>query len=91
MDEQTMFELLEVYDAVRGLEKIEEMLIGETIGVGHGEGILGNLSYVSEIIKRHSPVFTPDEDYEKSYFWKVLDDEEMDNRRKARILLAIAH
>ena len=51
MDEQTMFELLEIYEAVRGLEKIEEMLIGETIGVGHGEGILGNLSYVSEIIK----------------------------------------
>ena len=50
MDEQTMFELLEMYDAVNELEKVEIMLIGESVGIGPGEGIMGNLSYVTEII-----------------------------------------
>ena len=90
MDEQTMFELLEVYDAVNDLREVEEMLVGESIGVGPGEGIMGNLLYVSEIIARHSPVYCPDVDYDKTYFCRVLEDEEMDNHRKARILLGIA-
>lgn len=91
MDERTMFELLEVYDAVNELHKVEKMLVGIETGVGPGEGILGNLSYVPEIIRRYSPVYTPGVDYEDSYFWKILDDEEMDNHRKARILLGIAN
>lgn len=90
MDEQTMFELLEMYDAVNELEKIEIMLIGESVGIGPGEGIMGNLSYVTEIIKRHSPVYSSGVDYEESYFGKILEDEKMDNHRKARILLGIA-
>ena len=66
MDEQTMFELLEIYDAVNDLREVEKMLVGESIGVGPGEGIMGNLSYVSEIIARHSPVYCPDVDYDKT-------------------------
>jgi hypothetical protein len=57
MDERTMFELLEIYDAAKGVEKIEEMLIGQQTGAGSGEGIVGNLSYVSGIIARYSPVY----------------------------------
>ena len=38
MDEQTMFELLEMYDAVNGLEKIEIMLIGESVALAPGKG-----------------------------------------------------
>ena len=90
MDEQTMFELLEVYDAVNGLEKIEVMLVGESVGVGPGEGIMGSLSYVPEIIRRHSPIYIPGVDYEDSHFGRILEDEKMDNHRKARILLGIA-
>ena len=90
MDERTMFELLEIYDAVNNLELIEEMLIGEVSGAGPGEGIMGSLSYVSGIIARFSPVYLPRADYEVSYFWRTLDDKTMDNHRKARILLGIA-
>ena len=90
MDEQTMFELLEVYDAMNDLREVEEMLVGESIGVGPGEGIMGNLSYVSQIISRYSPLYMPDVDYDKTYYCRVLEDEEMDNHRKARILLGIA-
>jgi hypothetical protein len=89
MDEQTMFELLEMYDAVNGLEKIEIMLIGESVATGPGEGIMGNLSYVTEIIRRHYPIYTPGVNYEDTYFGKILEDEEMDNHRKARVLLGI--
>ena len=87
MDERTMFELLEIYDAVKGVEAIEEMLIGAVTGVGPGEGIVGNLSYVPGIIARFSPVYEPGEDYEESYFWRTLDDDSIDNHRKARFLL----
>ena len=90
MDERTMFELLEIYDAAKGVEEIEEMLIGQIIGAGPGEGIVGNLSYVSGIIARYSPVYGPGEDYEMSYFWRTLDDDSIDNHRKARLLLGIA-
>ena len=44
MDEKTMYELLEVYDAVQDVELIQEMLCGESYGCGYGEGIIGNLS-----------------------------------------------
>ena len=36
MDEQTMFELLEMYDAVNELEKIEIMMTGEPVSTGSG-------------------------------------------------------
>ena len=45
MDERTMFELLEMYDAGEALIQVQEMLIGERYSAGYGEGILGNLSY----------------------------------------------
>ena len=90
MDEQTMFELLEMYDAVNELEEIEVMLVGESVGVGPGEGIMGSLSYVPEIIRWHSPIYIPGADYKDSRFGRILEDEKMDNHRKARILLGIA-
>lgn len=82
MDERTMFELLEVYDAVKGVEKIEEMLCGVSQSCGYGEGIIGNLSYVSEIIRRYSKEVT------SSKFLDLLADKTMDNHQKARLLLA---
>ena len=84
-----MFELLEMHDAVNEFEKIEIMLIGESVSTGPGEGIVGTLSYVSEIIRRYSPIYTPGMDYEDTCFGKILE-KEMDNHKKARILLGIA-
>ena len=39
---------------------------------------------------RHSPLHNEGDDILDSYFGKVLYDKEMDNHRKARILLGIA-
>ena len=57
MDEQTMFELLEVYDAVNDLREVEEMLVGESIGVGPGEekwdkGDYDRHSMIEEVLGR---------------------------------------
>ena len=81
MDERTMYELLEIYDAVTELEKFQEMLIGISVAVGPGEGILGNLSYVAEIILRHSPNLSATE------LETILEDKTLSNRKKARLLL----
>ena len=89
MNEQTMYELLEIRDAVEQLREIELRMTGAMTAVEPGEGIMGDLSYVDEIITRHSPLFIPGTDYEKTLFGKVLEDTEIDNHRKARILLGI--
>lgn len=89
MDEQTMFKLLEIYNATQDIWKIQEMLIGITCDVGYGEGILGALDYAQEVIAKFSPVYNPGEDYEESKFWQILDDREMDNHVKARLLLGL--
>lgn len=81
MDERTMYELLEIYDAVTELEKFQEMLIGVSVAVGPGEGILGNLSYVAEIILRHSPNLSVTE------LETILENDKLSNREKARLLL----
>lgn len=89
MDKQTMYELLEIYDAVQKLYVVDELLTGIQHEAGYGEGILGNLSYVSDIIKRHSPLYRPGEDLEKSEFWQLLENQKIDNRKKAEILLGM--
>jgi len=89
MDEQTMFKLLEIYNATQDIWKIQEMLIGIPCDVGYGEGILGELDYTQEIISKFSPVYDPTEDYEESKFWQILDNREIDNHVKARLLLGL--
>lgn len=81
MDEQTIFELLEIYDAVNELEKLQELLVGISVSVGPGEGILGNLSYVSDIIIRHSALTDTNE------ILQILHNTALDNHAKARILV----
>ncbi len=56
MDERTMFELLEMYDAKEALIQVLDMLIGDRYEAGYGEGIIGNLSYAYDIIARISAV-----------------------------------
>ena len=89
MDERTMFELLEMHDAVEGLWEMMEKLSGVPCGVGPGEGILGDLTYVTDIILRNSPLYNPAEDAEESEFWRILENKVIDNRLKARILLEL--
>ena len=57
MDEKTMFELLEIHDAIDRLYEVERLLIGTCVGTGPGEGIIGDMEYHTiEIIMRHSKI-----------------------------------
>ena len=89
MDERTMFELLEMYDAREALMQIQEMLIGERYDAGYGEGIIGNLSYAYDIIARHSPLREPRRNVEDTRFGQILEDRTIDNHKKARLLLGL--
>ena len=89
MDERTMFELLEMYDAGEALMQVQEMLIGERYSAGYGEGILGNLSYAYDIIARNSPLREPGCDVEVTLFGQILDNKTIDNHKKARLLLGM--
>ena len=89
MDERTMFELLEIYDARDALMRIQEMLIGEEYEAGYGEGIIGNLSYAYDIISRNSPLYDPTRNVEDTRFGQIIEDKAIDNHKKARLLLGL--
>ena len=89
MDERTMFELLEMYDAKEALIQVLDMLIGDRYEAGYGEGIIGNLSYAYDIIARNSPLREPRRDVEVTLFGQILDNKTIDNHRKARLLLGM--
>ena len=87
MDEKTMFELLEIYDAKKELQEDQKM-ISEIRNVDEqGDRIIRGLSYVTSIIARYSPVYHPSKDRSILTFWKIMDDTTIDNHEKARILL----
>ena len=89
MDERTMFELLEMYDAKEALIQVLDMLIGDRYEAGYGEGIMGNLSYAYDIIARNSPLRDPQRNVEDTLFGQILDSKAIDNHKKARLLLGI--
>lgn len=87
MDERTMFELLEIFDAKKELQEDQKM-ISEIRNVDNqGDRIIRGLSYVISIIARYSPVYHPGKDHSIYTFWKIMDDTTIDNHEKARILL----
>ena len=87
MDERTMFELLEMYDAKEVLIQVLDMLIGDRYEAGYGEGIMGNLSYAYYIIARNSPLRESGRNVEDTLFGQILDNKAIDNHKKARFLL----
>ena len=87
MDERTMFELLEIFDAKKELQEDQKM-ISEIRNVDNqGDRIIRGLSYVISIIARYSPVYHAGKDHSIYTFWKIMDDTTIDNHEKARILL----
>lgn len=90
--EQDLADLLAIYEAQEALQSIVESLIGEMVGCGPGEGICGDLGRVYDIIKRHSALPAnedPLSSFEESPLGRVLANREMNNRRKARIILGL--
>lgn len=91
--EKQMAALLEIKDAAEALEDVMEILVGTSYALSFGEGALGKLSRIYDLIKELSPVYAQQrqacEDISDSPFGKILDDKSMRNEEKAKILLGI--
>lgn len=90
MDERTMYELLEIYDAKNALQKDRELISDIRDVDEEGDRIIRGLSYVISIIARYSPVYRPKKEIRMSMFWNILEDKTIDNHEKARRLLGKA-
>ena len=87
MDERTMFELLEIFDAKKELQE-DQKLISEIRNVDdQGDRIIRGPSYVISIIARYPPVYHPGKDHSIDNSGKIMDDTTVDSHEKARILL----
>ena len=86
-----LFELLEIYDGYEALQDMSETLVGCTYGAGYDEGIIGKLAYVVDLIVSHSSpgLFNRDVDFADTELARILSDRELDNHRKAELLLGI--
>ena len=90
MDERTMFELLEIFDAKNALQREREKMSEDSGFNEYDDRILNSLTYVVSIIARYSPVYRPSKDIRMTMFWGILEDKTIDNHEKARRLLGRA-
>lgn len=73
MDLQDMTTLITAYDATQQLRSVGGTLFGHEYGVALGDGIIGKLDGIVEMICRHSPVYDPSVDVGEGVFWETLD------------------
>ena len=90
-DDAEMFRFLEIYDAYVTLQSISETLTGCGCDCGYGEGALGKLTHIVDIIVSHAEpsLYDRSKDFCDSRLSRLLDDREMDNRLKAEYLLGL--
>lgn len=88
---EEMFRLLEIYDGYEALQDVSETLTGCGCDCGYGEGVLGKLTYIVSIITSHSDptLYDRKTDFHDTTLARILDDRNMDNRRKAECLLGL--
>ena len=88
---EEMFEYLEIYDAYSTVQDISKTLIGCGCDCGYVEGVLGKLTYIVDLIRRHSDPSLYDRtmDFHDTRLAKLLDNRGMDNRLKAEYLLGL--
>ena len=86
--EETMYRLLEIYDAYETLQDISDLLTGLGCSAGYGEGVLGKLSHIVRLIIDHADPLLYDKeiDFSGTKLAQILGDKDMDNRNKAEIL-----
>lgn len=91
--EKQMETLLDIKDAVEGLESITEILFGRSEAVMYSEGALGQLTKIYELIRELStiddPQSDPEDDISESPVVRIMDDKTMSNEEKARMLLGM--
>ena len=86
-----LYRLLEIYDGYEALQEVSEALAGCSYGAGYDEGILGKLAHVVNLIVSHSDplLFDKTMDFADTKLARILSDRELDNHRKAELLLGI--
>ena len=87
----TMYRLLEIYDAYETLQDISDTLTGVGCSAGYGEGVLGKLSHIVRLIIDHadSSLYDSSVDFCDTELAQILGDREMDNHHKAVILTGL--
>ena len=83
MEKQNLTDLIRVYDAVIRLHHLSQQLSGPTLSQG---SIISNLMRVTDVIKRLSPLYEGNVDWEESRIRKVLDGEGSAEERAERLL-----
>ena len=78
-----MIDLIHIYDAV------EELNNASDIAVGYGEGILGELNRVSDVIANNSPIYDEHQDFSTQRLGQVLNNRDISADERVRILLGI--
>lgn len=89
--EKQMETLLDIKDAIEALDGITEILLGRTEALSYESGALGQLTKIYSLIRELSPLYqrqtSPEEDILESPVMKIVDDENLSNSEKARMLL----
>ena len=75
------------------MEDVIEILVGTSYALSFGEGALGKLNRIYDLIKEFSLAYIkqkqPFKYVSESPFGMILDDKRMSNEEKAKILLGI--
>ena len=83
--------LIQAYDACMALEETARVLFGEDMALTYGRGVVGDLAYVEELIRRLSPLgvvqMEEDVDYTETELYKVLTDREIGLEERAKRIL----
>lgn len=88
---EELFQFLEIYDGYEELLEVMEVLGGFIYKAGYGEGILGRLVHIVDIIKSHSDptLYDRKQDFSDSRLAHLLANKKMNNHLKAENLLGL--
>ena len=83
---QILTDLVYFYEAVSDLEEVVTKLYGEFIVPDIGEGILGNLSRIYNVLPNLTKVHSSNVDFDQSEFGKIMESD-LDPKEKASRIL----
>ena len=83
---QILTDLVYCYEAVSDLEDVITKLYGELIIPGIGEGILGNLSRIYNVLPNLIKVHPLNVDFDQSEFGKIMESDLNPEEKAARLL-----
>lgn len=82
----TITDLVYVYEAVSDLEKTVAALYGDSVVPTLGEGILGNLARIYDVVQNLTPLYDPNADFEETEFGKIMESDLSPEEKASKIL-----